>query len=91
MLGADAARIAGLTALALCAFAANSLLCRLALGGEAIDAASFTAIRVVSGALFLGVLLLARQGGVRLARFNWRMVAGLFVCDAAYRDFYRCE
>ncbi len=36
------------------AFAANSLLCRMALGGETIDAASFTALRLCSGALFLG-------------------------------------
>ena len=41
------------TALALTAFAANSLLCRLALGGAAIDAASFTTVRLVSGALML--------------------------------------
>lgn len=44
-----------LTALALVAFAANSVLCRLALGGATIDAASFTSIRLASGA---GVLLL---------------------------------
>src|SRR5207249_4346607 len=36
-----------LTALALLAFAANSILCRLALGTASIDAASFTAIRIV--------------------------------------------
>jgi drug/metabolite transporter (DMT)-like permease len=41
------------TALALSAFAANSLLCRLALGGGLIDAASFTSIRIVSGAAML--------------------------------------
>ncbi|HEX8127722.1 MAG TPA: DMT family transporter [Pyrinomonadaceae bacterium] len=39
-----------LTVLALVAFAANSVLCRLALGGAAIDAASFTTVRLVSGA-----------------------------------------
>lgn len=44
-----------LTGLALVAFAANSVLCRLALGGAAIDAASFNTIRLASGA---GVLLL---------------------------------
>ena len=42
-----------LTMTALVAFAANSILCRLALGGEAIDAYSFTAIRLGSGALVL--------------------------------------
>lgn len=41
------------TVLALTAFAANSILCRLALGGKAIDAASFTTIRLVSGAAIL--------------------------------------
>jgi drug/metabolite transporter (DMT)-like permease len=48
-------RTAALTALTLVAFAANSVICRLALGEAAIDAASFTAIRVTSGA---GMLLL---------------------------------
>jgi len=43
------------TGCALVAFAANSVLCRLALGGAAIDAASFTTIRLAAGA---GVLLL---------------------------------
>lgn len=41
------------TALTLIAFAANSLLCRLALGGRTIDAASFTSVRIVSGAVML--------------------------------------
>ena len=42
-----------LTALAIIAFAANSVLSRLALAEEAIDAASFTAIRLIAGALVL--------------------------------------
>lgn len=41
------------TTFALVAFAFNSILCRLALGAEAIDAASFTAIRLLSGAVVL--------------------------------------
>jgi len=51
------------------AFAANSLLCRLALGQELIDAASFTSLRVISGALTLGLIALphgrahGRSGG----------------------------
>jgi len=44
---------AGLTAAALIAFAANSILCRLALGSAAIDAASFTTVRLVAGAIAL--------------------------------------
>jgi len=46
----------GLTALALIAFAANSVLCRLALDGGLMDAASFTEIRLLSGALMLGLI-----------------------------------
>jgi len=45
------------TSLALIAFAANSVLCRLALGSGLIDAASFTTIRLLSGALMLYVLV----------------------------------
>ncbi len=40
-------RVALTTLIALVAFAANSLLCRLALGGAHIDAAGFTAIRLI--------------------------------------------
>ncbi|WDE09350.1 DMT family transporter [Thalassomonas viridans] len=47
------------TAFALLAFAGNSVLCRLALADGAIDAASFTAIRLFSGIIMLGVILLA--------------------------------
>jgi drug/metabolite transporter (DMT)-like permease len=42
-----------LTGLALIAFAANSVLCRLALGERTIDASSFTVIRLLSGAMVL--------------------------------------
>jgi len=53
-----------LTTITMLAFAGNSVLCRMALGGslgeEGIDAASFTAIRLASGALMLSILLLFR-------------------------------
>jgi len=49
-------RLVALTAGALAAFAANSLLCRAALRGGAIDPASFTLVRLVSGAVMLAVL-----------------------------------
>ena len=51
-----------LTLLALVAFAANSLLARLALVEGAIDAASFAGIRLGSGAAILAALVLARGG-----------------------------
>lgn len=50
-----------LIALAMLAFAGNSLLCRLALKGGAIDAASFTSVRLVSGALMLCALVWLQQ------------------------------
>ena len=52
---------AALVLLALIAFASNSLLTRLALGSNRIDAATFTSIRLLSGALMLAVLVRARK------------------------------
>ncbi len=46
-----------LTGLALIAFAANSVLCRLALGEEVIDASSFTVVRLLSGIIVLLLIL----------------------------------
>ncbi len=53
-----------LTAIAMLAFAANSLLCRLALAAGLIDAGSFTLIRLLSGAVTLIAIMLLRG--------NWR-------------------
>lgn len=50
-----------LTTLALLAFAANSVFCRLALGDDQIDAGSFTVIRLFSGAAFLALFLVIKQ------------------------------
>lgn len=55
-----------LTSVAMLAFAANSLLCRLALGQGAIDPASFTSVRVLSGVAVL--LLFAALGRRPLAK-----------------------
>ena len=56
------ARTVLLTALTLVAFAANSLLTRMALGDGAIDAASFMTLRLGSGALFLWILAQFSKG-----------------------------
>jgi len=45
------------TGLALIAFAANSVLCRLALGESAIDASTFTIVRLLAGAIVLTVIM----------------------------------
>jgi drug/metabolite transporter (DMT)-like permease len=50
-----------LTALTMVAFSANSLLTRGALGADRIDAASFTIIRLVTGAVTLAILLRLRS------------------------------
>jgi drug/metabolite transporter (DMT)-like permease len=55
------ASLALTAAFALIAFAANSLLCRLALQDGGTDAASFTALRLVSAALVLVLLVAARR------------------------------
>lgn len=83
----DPARTAALTASALVAFAANSLLCRLALGRETIDAAGFVGLRLVSGALLLALVALVRQRTPRL-RPDWAAVAALFVYMALFSFAY---
>jgi drug/metabolite transporter (DMT)-like permease len=82
------ARLAGLTGLALFAFAANSLLCRLAIGGGWIDPASFTSVRVVSGAAAL--LAASRLQGRRplVQRPPWRSAAALTVYMVAFAAAY---
>lgn len=59
-----------LTVLAMLAFAANSVLCRLALGQGSIDAVGFTEIRTLSGAVTLLVLFLLTAKDKSLARLK---------------------
>jgi len=81
-------RTALLTLFAMLAFASNSLLCRIALKDTAIDAASFTAIRLVSGALILAILLRTRS--VRpTAGGSWPMAAMLFAYAVFFSFAYR--
>jgi drug/metabolite transporter (DMT)-like permease len=80
-------RTAILTLIAMLAFAGNSLLCRLALKDGQIDAASFTAIRIVSGAAVLALLMRVR-GANPLVAGNWRSAAALFVYAAGFSFAY---
>jgi drug/metabolite transporter (DMT)-like permease len=80
-------RTALLTALAMIAFAGNSLLCRLALKDTAIDAASFTSIRIVSGALALWIILRLRGGPSKVAG-SWSSALALFGYAAAFSFAY---
>lgn len=68
-----------LTGLALLAFAANSILCRMALGEHSIDAVSFTAIRLLSGALVLAFIVVVRERRLGLRAINPLSAAMLFV------------
>jgi len=70
------------------AFAGNSLLCRIALRDTAIDAASFTAIRIASGALMLAILLKAR-GTRPMAGGSWLAALMLFSYAAFFSFAYR--
>lgn len=61
------------------AFAGNSLLCRLALGHMAIDATSFTSIRLLSGAVVLWLLARRRtSSGASAGGGSWGSAVALF-------------
>jgi drug/metabolite transporter (DMT)-like permease len=80
-------RVAVLTVAALACFAGNSLLCRAALAPGLIDPATFTAVRLASGAAALALLLMAARrtrpmGGTAVAAL------ALFVYAAAFSLAY---
>ena len=78
-----------LTALAMLAFAGNSLLCRMALKTTAIDPASFTTLRLVSGALVLWLLVRVRERrGTYAAGGNWPSALALFAYAAGFSFAY---
>jgi len=79
-----------LTALTLVAFAANSLLCRMALGGNLIDPVSFTTIRLASGtlALFPVSRMLATSEDSRKAAGSWPSALALFAYAVAFSLAY---
>ncbi len=86
-------RTAALTSLALLAFAGNSLLCRLALKQTSIDPASFTSVRLGSGALVLALLVAwrgRRQPGAAApwAAGDWPAALALFVYAAGFSFAY---
>ncbi len=80
-------RIFFLTSLAMIAFASNSLLCRAALKQTSIDAATFTSVRVFSGAAALWLIMKMRRTGWKDAG-NWLSAAALFVYAAAFSFAY---
>ena len=69
------------------AFAGNSLLCRMALKETGIDAASFTAIRLVSGALVLWAVARSTRGA-QAGQGNWWSALALFAYAACFSFAY---
>ena len=77
-----------LTALTMVAFASNSILCRMALGGQTIDAASFTAIRLLSGAAMLALILAYRNHDFSLKKINPVSAMMLYIYAACFSFSY---
>lgn len=84
------ARTVILTLLALLAFAGNSLLCRAALATTRIDPASFTTVRLVSGAFMLWLLVSMRRRPAGEARTtgDWPSALALFAYAAGFSFAY---
>ena len=88
-------KIIASTVFALFAFAANSVLCRLALGTNAIDATSFTTIRLLSGIAILFVLIQLTRliqkptKDLKLqSKGSWLSAAMLFIYAVAFSFGY---
>lgn len=81
-------RTLGLTTLAMVAFAGNSLLCRAALRDTEIDAATFTSVRLLSGALMLWFLLSVRGNRAPTKKGSWGSALALFAYAATFSYAY---
>ena len=77
------------TSITMLAFAGNSILCRMALKDGAIDPASFTSIRLLSGAvaLLLIVLLTSRDASIR-EHGGWASALTLFLYAVCFSYAY---
>jgi drug/metabolite transporter (DMT)-like permease len=80
-------RVFVLTWLAMIAFAGNSLLCRLALKHTSIDAASFTSLRIISGAIALW-LIVQMRGSTHSGAGSWPAAFALFAYAAGFSFAY---
>ena len=73
---------------ALIGFAANSLLCRMALGARLLDAPTFTSVRFSAGALTLAILLRSTGRGKLPKAGSWPASLSLFAYAAAFSYAY---
>jgi drug/metabolite transporter (DMT)-like permease len=83
----SSARLFLVTSLAMLAFAGNSVLCRLALSHTLIDPASFTTVRLLSGAIFLWIVVRVR-GGNPSGGGNWVSALALLAYAAGFSFAY---
>lgn len=82
-------RILLITVLSLIAFAGNSILCRIALGQGQIDAASFTSIRLFSGAITLFILYaLFHKNKQTASKGSWLGAVYLFIYAITFSYAY---
>ena len=81
-------RVFALTALTMVAFAANSVLNRLALFSTEIDAATFTLIRLFTGALMLWFVVRLRNRAGASVKGSWASAGALFIYAAAFSFAY---
>ncbi len=82
---AAAPKVLFTTALAMVAFAANSVLCRLALGKGELDPATFSSLRVVSGAAVLALLARVRSRSFRFrANLGAALALGMYVAPFSF-------
>ena len=77
-----------LSTLAMLAFAANSILCRMALGDGLIDAASYSWIRILAGAVTLAAIVLLKAGGRLVLDADWRSALALSVYTVCFSFAY---
>ncbi|MDR3428870.1 DMT family transporter [Silvimonas sp.] len=80
-------RVSCLTLLAMIAFAGNSLLCRMALRHTTIDPASFTSVRLASGAAVLYLLARTRTSSAR-GQGSWKSAVALLIYAAGFSFAY---
>jgi drug/metabolite transporter (DMT)-like permease len=83
----SSARIVLLTVVTMIAFAGNSVLCRMALKHTTIGAATFTSIRLVSGAVVLWLIVRFARAG-RTGAGNWWSALALFAYAAGFSLAY---
>ncbi|WP_432460612.1 DMT family transporter [Agarivorans sp. QJM3NY_25] len=77
------------TIIALIAFAGNSVLCRLALAEQQMNAAAFTSVRLFSGALMLSLLLgMQSRKNTEGARGSWYSGGLLFIYASCFSFAY---